>query len=126
MAPARGILTSSFGYRRDPVHGGRAFHQGVDIAAAPGHPVKVPADGMVIRAGRIGGLGKAVYVSHGYGLTTRYGHLAEISVEPGDEVQRGDVIGTVGSTGRSTGYHLHYEVRVDGKAVNPLAYILDR
>lgn len=126
VAPARGILTSSFGYRRDPVHGSRAFHQGVDIAAAPGHPVKVPADGMVIRAGRIGGLGKAVYISHGYGLVTRYGHLSEISVEPGDEVQRGDVIGKVGSSGRSTGYHLHYEVRVDGKAVNPLAYMLDR
>lgn len=126
ISPVRGILTSGFGYRRDPVHGGRAFHQGLDIAASPGHPVRVAADGLIIRAGRIGGLGKAVYVTHGYGITTRYGHLSEISVEAGQEITRGQVLGKVGNTGRSTGYHLHYEVHVDGKAVNPLAYLLDR
>jgi len=126
ISPVRGILTSGFGYRRDPVHGGRAFHQGLDIAASPGHPVRVAADGLIIRAGRIGGLGKAVYVTHGYGITTRYGHLSEISVEAGQEIHRGQLLGKVGNTGRSTGYHLHYEVHVDGKAVNPLAYLLDR
>ena len=126
ISPVKGILTSGFGYRRDPVHGGRAFHQGLDIAASRGFPVRAAADGMVTRAGRIGGLGKAIYIAHGFGVGTRYGHLSKIRVEPGQEIRRGDVIGEVGNTGRSTGYHLHYEVHVDGKAVNPLAYILDR
>lgn len=126
ISPVKGILTSGFGYRRDPVHGGRAFHQGLDIAASRGFPVRAAANGMVTRAGRVGGLGKAVYMAHGFGVGTRYGHLSKISVEPGQEIRRGDVIGEVGNTGRSTGYHLHYEVHVDGKAVNPLAYILDR
>lgn len=126
ISPVRGILTSGFGYRRDPVHGGRAFHQGLDIAASRGFPVRAAADGMVTRTGRIGGLGKAVYIAHGFGVGTRYGHLSKITVEPGQEIRRGDILGEVGNTGRSTGYHLHYEVHVDGKAVNPLAYILDR
>ena len=81
---------------------------------------------MVLRTGRYGGLGKAVFISHGYGLTTRFGHLSSIDVEPGTQVRRGQRIGGVGNTGRSTGYHLHYEVRVDGKPQNPLAYMLDR
>lgn len=126
ISPVRGILTSGFGHRRDPVHRGRAFHQGIDIAASRGYPVRATADGLVIRTGRIGGLGKAVYVSHGFGITTRYGHLSEILVKPGQKIHRGDSLGTVGNTGRSTGYHLHYEVHVDGRPVNPLPYILDR
>ncbi len=125
IAPVKGILTSSFGQRRDPITGQRATHSAIDIATAPGSRVLASADGIVIRAERIGGLGKAVYVSHGYGVTTRYGHLSRISVTPGQRVRRGDVLGNVGSTGRATGYHLHYEVRVDGSPVNPLAYILD-
>lgn len=126
ITPARGILTSGFGLRRDPITRGRGNHQGVDIAAAPGAPVRAAADGLVTRASRQGGLGKAVFLSHGYGLSTRYGHLSEITVKPGQRVRRGDVIGHVGNTGRSTGYHLHYEVHLDGQAVNPLAYLLDR
>lgn len=126
IAPARGILTSGFGIRRDPITGGRAFHQGLDISAAPGQPVRAAADGLVVRAGRIGGLGRAVYLSHGFGLTTRYGHLSKLAVAAGAEVKRGDVIGYVGNTGRSTGYHLHYEVHQDGRAVDPLPFILDR
>jgi murein DD-endopeptidase MepM/ murein hydrolase activator NlpD len=125
IAPVKGILTSAFGYRRDPITGQRALHQAIDIATAPGSKVVASADGIVLRTGRIGGLGKAVYLSHGYGTTTRYGHLSEIAVTPGQRIRRGDVLGHVGSTGRATGYHLHYEVRVDGTAVNPLAYILD-
>lgn len=125
VAPVRGILTSGYGTRRDPITGGRAFHPAVDIAAAPGREVQAPADGIVTRAGRIGGLGNAVYLSHGFGITTRFGHLARLSVEPGQRVKRGDPLGVVGSTGRATGYHLHYEVHVDGKPINPLAYILD-
>jgi murein DD-endopeptidase MepM/ murein hydrolase activator NlpD len=125
IAPAKGILTSGFGMRRDPMSGIRAFHQGLDIAASPGQEVRAAADGIVVRAGRMGSLGKAVYLAHGFGITTRYGHMAELSVEPGQKVERGDVVGRVGSTGRSTGYHLHYEVWIDGSPVDPLAYIFD-
>ena len=125
IAPVKGIITSSFGRRRDPITGKPARHWGIDIATAPGSDVRSSADGIVVRTGRIGGLGKAVYVSHGYGVTTRYAHLSSIEVTPGQRVEREDVLGRVGATGRATGYHLHYEVRVDGDAVNPLAYILD-
>lgn len=125
ITPVKGILTSGFGSRSDPVTHGRGDHQGVDIAAAPGQPVRASADGIVMRAGTLGGMGKAIYVAHGYGVTTRYGHLSKIEVRPGQRVKRGDVIGRVGNTGRSTGYHLHYEVRQDGEPVNPLVYILD-
>lgn len=126
ITPARGILTSGFGNRRDPISRGRGNHQGIDIAAAPGAPVRAAADGLVTRASRQGGLGKAVFLSHGYGLASRYAHLSEIVVKPGQRVRRGDVIGRVGNTGRSTGYHLHYEVHLDGSPVDPLAYLLDR
>ena len=126
ITPAKGILTSNFGSRRDPITRGRAFHAGLDIAAAPGAPVRATADGVVTRAGRNGGLGKSVFLSHGYGLSTRYGHLSAFDVKAGQRVKRGDVIGRVGNTGRSTGYHLHYEVHLDGKAVNPVAYLLDQ
>ena len=125
VAPVRGILTSGFGGRRDPVNGRRSFHPAVDIAAPPGREVRAPADGLVTRAGRIGGLGNAVYLSHGFGIGTRFGHMARLTVKPGDRVEQGDVLGYVGSTGRATGYHLHYEVHVDGEAIDPLAYILD-
>lgn len=125
ITPVKGILTSGFGYRSDPVTHGRGDHQGVDIAAAPGQPVRASADGIVMRSGVIGGLGKAIYLAHGYGVTTRYGHMSKVEVRPGQRVKRGDIIGRVGNTGRSTGYHLHYEVRQDGQPVNPLVYILD-
>ncbi len=125
IAPSKGVVTSGFGHRSDPITGRRASHPGVDIASYPGSPVVAPADGVVLRAGRNGGLGNAVYLSHGFGITTRFGHMSRVAVEPGDEVRRGDVVGYVGSTGRTTGYHLHYEVRVDGQPVNPLGYILE-
>lgn len=125
LAPVHGVITSGFGYRKDPITGRRAFHNAVDIGSTPGHPVLAPGDGVVIRAGRIGRLGNAVYISHGFGITTRYGHLSRILVSPGDVVHRGEEIGDVGRTGRATGYHLHYEVRVDRKPVNPLGYMLD-
>ena len=125
IAPVKGIFTSGFGTRSDPLTHGRGTHQGVDIAAAPGQPVHASADGIVMMASEQGGLGRAVFLAHGYGLTTRYAHLSSVSVHPGQRVRRGDIVGRVGSTGRSTGYHLHYEVRIDGEPVNPLAYILD-
>jgi murein DD-endopeptidase MepM/ murein hydrolase activator NlpD len=125
IAPVKGFISSGYGYRRDPMTGKRAPHWAIDISTAPGNPVRATADAIVLKSGRIGNLGNAVYLSHGYGVTTRYGHLSRIAVEPGQKISRGEMIGTVGSTGRATGYHLHYEVRVDGKPKNPLSYILD-
>ncbi|HYH47227.1 MAG TPA: M23 family metallopeptidase [Thermoanaerobaculia bacterium] len=125
IAPVKGILTSGFGHRSDPVTHGRGLHQGIDIQASPRQLVRASADGVVTLAGVQGGYGNAVYLSHGFGVGTRYAHLARVEVRPGQRVKRGDVIGLVGNTGRSTGYHLHYEVRIDGQAVNPIAYILD-
>ena len=125
ISPVRGILTSGFGYRADPMTHGRGNHQGIDIAAAYGQPVHASGDGLVIQAGEQGGLGRAVFIAHGYGLTTRYGHMSAVSVRPGQRVKRGDIIGRVGSTGRSTGPHLHYEVRLDGEPLNPVGYILE-
>jgi murein DD-endopeptidase MepM/ murein hydrolase activator NlpD len=126
IAPVTGVLTDGYGTRNDPITGRRAFHRGLDISARRGTPVYAPADGIVVFAGRNGGLGKTIRISHGFGFTTLYGHLNSLKVEAGDEVRRGEQIGTVGNTGRSTGSHLHYEVHVDGKSVNPLYYILDR
>ncbi|HYU35983.1 MAG TPA: peptidoglycan DD-metalloendopeptidase family protein [Thermoanaerobaculia bacterium] len=125
ISPVRGILTSGFGGRVDPMTHGHGNHQGVDIAAAYGQPVHASGDGLVIQAGEQGGLGRAVFIAHGYGLTTRYGHMSAITVRPGQRVKRGDIVGRVGSTGRSTGPHLHYEVRLDGEPLNPVGYILD-
>ena len=122
--PVAGLLSSPFGWRRDPLTGQRAFHSGVDISAQPGHPVRSAASGVVIRTDQFGPLGRSVRISHGFGRTTVYGHLARILVTPGQRVTRGETVGLVGNTGRATGYHLHYEVEVDGSAVNPLPYLL--
>src|ERR1044072_883406 len=126
VTPTGGLFTSGFGVRRDPVNGRAAFHAGLDIAAPPGRAVHVTADGVVVLSGPHGDLGNAVVVSHGFGLTTRYGHLSSTAVQPGQRVHRGDVLGYVGNTAHSTGYHLHYEGGKDGEAVNPLWYTLDR
>lgn len=125
IAPVRGIFTSGFGYRRDPFTTRRAFHSGLDIVAAPGTEVHASGDGIVTRAGVIGSLGNAVYISHGSGITTRYGHLSKVTATAGQRVKRGDVIGHLGNSGRSTGHHLHYEVRLNGSPTDPLGYILD-
>ncbi len=126
ISPVRGILTSRYGTRRDPITGRRAFHPGVDISAPPGKPVVATADGVVTRSGRNGGLGRAVFIAHGFGMESRFGHLSETAVSPGQKVSRGDVVGYVGNTGRATGYHLHYEVRDRGEAKNPVEFMLDR
>lgn len=125
IAPVIGVLTDGFGRRKDPFTGRLAYHRGVDISARRGTPVIAPADGVVTFTGRQRGFGREIRISHGFGVVTVYGHLSKIQVAPGDRVHRGDVIGRVGSTGRSTGPHLHYEVHVDGAAVNPLYYILN-
>jgi murein DD-endopeptidase MepM/ murein hydrolase activator NlpD len=123
--PSKGWVSSPFGWRRDPFTGRRRFHEGLDITNRCGTPVVAPADGIVVFAGRHGGYGNVIYISHGFGISTRYGHLHKITVKVGQHVQRGDIIGEIGSTGRSTGPHLHYEVRVNNKPVNPINFILD-
>jgi murein DD-endopeptidase MepM/ murein hydrolase activator NlpD len=123
--PTRGWVTSNFGTRRSPFTGAKVTHEGIDIAAATGTPIWAPANGVVTFAGRRGGYGKLITIDHGYGLTTRYAHLSEIHVKPGQLIRRRDRLGSVGSTGRSTGPHLHYEVRVNGLPVNPRRYFLD-
>lgn len=116
-------LTSHFGVRSDPFRGTAAMHAGVDIPGPVGTPIYATADGVVGRAAWVGGYGNLVELEHGKGLQTRYGHLSKILVEPGSRVKRGDMIALMGSTGRSTGSHLHYEVRMDGRAVNPMPYL---
>jgi murein DD-endopeptidase MepM/ murein hydrolase activator NlpD len=123
--PAHGWLTSTVGMRRDPITGGRDYHPGLDISADPGSSVYATADGTVTHAGYEGAYGNLVIIDHGYGLETRYGHLSVYRVHVGIQVKRGDVVGLVGSTGRSTASHLHYEVRANGKLLNPLQLMLN-
>lgn len=118
--PAHGWLSSSVGPRPDPFTGQPDYHEGLDITGDRGDPVYVTADGVVRHAGFGGAYGNLLTVDHGYGLETRYGHLASIKVKVGDRIKRGEVIGTVGATGRSTGAHLHYEIRVNDHLLNPL------
>jgi murein DD-endopeptidase MepM/ murein hydrolase activator NlpD len=117
-------FTSGYGTRTDPFRGGAARHQGIDLAAAIGTPIYATADGTISEAGyNSGGYGNLIKVDHGRGIETRYGHLSAILVSPGQRITRGQVIGRMGSTGRSTGSHLHYEVRIDGRAVNPIPFM---
>ena len=111
--------------RQDPITGESDYHEGLDISADRGTPVYATADGFVRLAGREGGYGNLVVLEHEYGLETRYGHLSRFLVREGASVKRGDIIGLVGSTGRSTGPHLHYEVRVAGEAVDPRPYMVN-
>jgi len=117
--PVAGRVTSGFGLRADPFTGDPAEHDGLDLGAPEGTPIRVPLGGVVRSAGPRGGYGNAVEIDHGNGLVTLYGHAADLSVNAGDSVAAGQVIGTVGSTGRSTGPHLHFEVRQGGRAVHP-------
>ncbi|NPB06316.1 MAG: peptidoglycan DD-metalloendopeptidase family protein [Aquificae bacterium] len=121
--PVSGAISSPFGYRFDPFTGRRVYHKGIDIKAPYGTPVRVTADGVVVFAGRKLGFGKVVIVRHARGYETLYAHLSSIKVKVGQRVKTGQVIGLVGTSGRSTGPHLHYEVRRWGRAVNPLKFI---
>jgi murein DD-endopeptidase MepM/ murein hydrolase activator NlpD len=116
-------FTSGFGVRSDPFLGRPAMHTGLDFRAATGDPVRATANGKVVSSGWTGGYGRMVEIDHGNGLSTRYGHLSEINVKVGDLIKIGQVIGAVGSTGRSTGPHLHYETRIDGDAVDPQKFL---
>jgi murein DD-endopeptidase MepM/ murein hydrolase activator NlpD len=123
MWPVEGPVSGSFGERIDPFNGEGAFHTGVDISCAYGQAVIAPADGVVTFAADAGGYGRLVILEHGQGISTRYGHLASFAVALGQSVRRGDVIGYVGRSGRATGPHLHYEVRIQGVPVNPHKYL---
>lgn len=123
--PTRGWLTSRFGPRISPFTGRTQLHGGIDIATREGTPVIAPARGHVTFVGRKGPLGKSVTIDHGHGVRTVYGHASEIHVKSGETVERGQLIADVGSTGRSTGPHLHYAIQIHGKAQNPLDYIFD-
>jgi len=123
--PVHGWVTSGFGFRTNPFTGLTQMHEGLDISNRIGTPVIAPADGIVSATGKDLSYGMVVVISHGFGITSRFNHLSKILVGAGQKVKRGDVIAEVGTTGKSTGPHLHYEVRVDGIPVNPARYILN-
>jgi murein DD-endopeptidase MepM/ murein hydrolase activator NlpD len=123
MPVAGAKLTSGYGMRNHPVLGGRRQHQGIDLAQPTGTPIRATADGVVGRADWFSSYGLFVSLEHGGSIETRYGHMSRLNVAAGQAVKKGDIIGYVGSTGRSTGPHLHYEVRIAGVAVNPLPYM---
>jgi murein DD-endopeptidase MepM/ murein hydrolase activator NlpD len=125
LRPTRGWVSSKFGYRVSPFTGRKEFHKGLDIATRKGTPIIAPADGIVTYSGKKWLIGKMMTIDHGYGMVTRYGHLYKMNKKKGDRIKRGEVIALVGNTGRSTGPHLHYEVRLNGVPVNPTKYILD-
>src|SRR4051794_6053404 len=124
--PAHGWLTDAFGNRTDPFTGQNEFHSGLDISTDKGQPVYATANGTVQSAGWANAYGNMVVLDHGFGLATRYAHLSRFNVHPGDSVQRGEIIGFVGATGRATGDHVHYEVLANGATLNPLRFLLDR
>jgi murein DD-endopeptidase MepM/ murein hydrolase activator NlpD len=121
--PVEGRITSSFGEREDPFNGEGAFHRGIDISTSYGHQILAPADGTVTYADFMSGYGRFVVLDHGRGIQTRFGHMSAFAVAEGQHVHRGQLIGYVGLSGRSTGPHLHYEVWVRGTPVNPYKYL---
>ena len=125
ILPTKGLVTAGFGYRKSPFTGKREFHEGMDIAALPGTPVVATADGIVRFAGPAASYGNVVFIDHGHGFATAYGHNSTIRVHARQRVRRGEVIAYVGNTGRTTGPHVHYEVHLDGVASNPMKYAVD-
>lgn len=123
--PVKGWLSSQFGYRASPFSGRQTFHEGIDIATRHGKEVRATAQGTVVFAGTKSGYGYLVTIDHGYGYLTRYGHNSVLTVKVGDKVEKGQVVGKAGSTGQSTGTHVHYEVLVNGIPVNPLKFIIE-
>ena len=125
LAPTAGVLTAGYGARSDPFTGQQEFHTGIDISTPSGNRIVAPAAGIVVKVGWENGYGKTVQVAHGFGINTFYAHLETARVLEGQRVKRGDLLGLTGSSGRSTGPHLHYEVRVAGRPVDPLDYVLN-
>ena len=125
LRPAAGWVSSEFGYRVSPFTGRRELHRGMDIANHIGTPIIAPADGVITHAEKQWLIGNMITIDHGYGMGTRYGHLDKILIKKGERIKRGQKIGLMGNSGRSTGPHVHYEVRLNGVPVNPRQYILD-
>jgi len=125
LRPTKGWFSSNFGYRVSPFTGRKEFHKGLDIANRKGTPIIAPADGVVTYSAKKWLIGNMISIDHGYGMVTRYGHIDKLLKKKGNRVKRGEVIALMGNTGRSTGPHLHYEVRLNGVPVNPVKYILD-
>lgn len=123
VVPAGSDISSTFGYRRDPFNGGGAMHNGIDFKGAVGSPILAAGSGTVTHVGWKGGYGKTVEIEHGNGMITRYAHMSRFDVTLGETIEAGEMIGGIGSTGRSTGPHLHFEVRIDGRAVNPRKFL---
>lgn len=123
IPPSNGRISSSFGWRKDPLHGKKRLHQGIDFVDYHKAPIYATASGTVVAAEKNSGYGNQIIIDHGNGYITTYSHLTSFSVEKGDLVTKGDVIGQMGSTGRSTGVHLHYEIHKDGNVINPISYV---
>jgi len=123
--PVRGLITAGYGYRVSPFTGQREMHEGLDIAAPHGTPIVTTADGVVSFAGPLAAFGNVVFINHGHGFTTFYAHTSSIRVAEGKTVKRGDVVAYVGTSGRTTGPHVHYEVQLNGTTLNPMKYIVD-
>jgi len=124
--PISGNITSGFGYRSSPFTGRAEFHRGIDIVAPVGTPIKVPAEGLVLSTEWSSGYGLILSINHGYGVVTRYAHLAQVEVEPGQRVRRGQRVATVGRSGRTTGAHLHYEIILNGIPINPMRFLASK
>lgn len=126
--PIKGYdISSSYGYRTHPVTGKRrSMHKGIDISSPKGTPIYATADGVISYSGRMGSYGKYIEIQHGNKITTRYAHMSKLKVDKNSEVEKGDVIGYVGTTGRSTGPHLHYEIRIEGEAINPEPFLIEK
>ena len=125
LLPARGWISSEFGYRVNPFSGAKTFHAGLDVANHVGTPVYAPADGLVTHTQSMGGFGLTVRIEHGYGIVTKYGHNSRVFVHAGQRIKRGDKIAEIGSSGRSTGPHVHYQVELKGRPVNPRLFVLE-
>lgn len=123
--PVKGLITAGYGYRVSPFTGQREMHEGLDVAAPNGTPILATADGVVSFVGPLAAFGNVVFINHGHGFTTFYAHASTTRVKEGQQVNRGQVVAYVGTTGRTTGPHVHYEVQVNGATVNPLKYIID-
>ncbi|MBI2113641.1 MAG: peptidoglycan DD-metalloendopeptidase family protein [candidate division NC10 bacterium] len=123
--PVKGLVTAGYGYRQSPFTGRREMHEGLDVAAPHGSPILATADGVVSFSGPLSAFGNVVFINHGHGFTTFYAHNSSNRVKEGQQVRRGEVVAYVGTSGRTTGPHVHYEVQVNGTTVNPLKYIVD-
>jgi murein DD-endopeptidase MepM/ murein hydrolase activator NlpD len=123
--PVKGLITAGYGYRVSPFTGQREMHEGLDIAAPHGTPILATANGVVSFVGSLAAFGNVVFINHGHGFTTFYAHTSSIRVKEGQQVKRGQIVASVGTSGRTTGPHVHYEVQVNGATVNPLKYIVD-